>query len=215
MVSLYKNPGDHSTDNGLLFSGTYIVLCSDAEREAEREWFTSLVKSCEIVPGLYGRYPGDNSFNSHDDLTGVAAASSLLGLPYAKDILSYGLEMDYAWNTEEVGKWTWRSWLARILGFIPFLRVAANSKLGMASQITAALSFLASTFEPKDETSGKCLLYLKARIMYGQYPLVDIAIEIWKRHVTKQYGGMRGVYEIYFGKSHPFVEYVTELSQST
>ena len=211
MVSLYKNPGDHSTDNGLLFSATYIMLLTSEEQEQEREWFSGVVKSCEIVPGLYSRYPGDVSFNSHDDLTGVSVASSALSLRFSRDILLYGLETDFAWNTEKPGEWTWRSYLARVLGFVSFLRVSAGLPIGMLSQITSALSFVASTFEPKNETSGKCLLYLKALDMRGKYPIVDMGIEIWKRHVLKQYGGMRGVYEIYFGKDHPLTSYVKDL----
>jgi len=205
-VGLKKNPHDNSTDNLLLFTATYLVNLPECERELERDRFIRLVRVLEIQIGCYKRYLGHTGLNSHDDLQGVAIASYLMGLPFAGEIVLYGFRHDWSWNTEEPGEWTWRSWLARILGFVPLLRHCARLPVGSMGQITLALAFLVNMFEPKEETSGKCLLWLRAQALTGHYPIVDLAIKIWKLRMIRMYpGGLQDVYRIYF-KDHPFTD---------
>ena len=206
MVALNKMPPMHSTDNGLLFSATYIVMLRSLKQlsSEESQWFDKLVQSCEIEPGLYRRYPGDLGLNAHDDLTGVAAVSPELALK----IYKYGEAHDFSWNTENPGKWTWQSWLTRIVGFVPYVRSAAGLPVGYFGQIQIIASFLFNCFEGRQETNGKCLLYLRAKVLYGKYPLVDAGIDLWRARMAMIYPhGMREVYAIYFGITYPFALY--------
>lgn len=206
MVALNKMPPMHSTDNGLLFSATYIVMLRSLNQlsDTEMDWFDGLAKSCEIEPGLYRRYPGDLGLNAHDDLTGISCVSREL----ASKIYQYGEEHDFSWNTEYPGQWTWRSWLARIVGFVPFLRVAAGLPIGYFGQLQIVASFLVNCFEGRQETNGKCLLFLRAKVLYGKYPLVDAGIDLWRGRMMQLYPqGVQGMYAIYFGATYPLTLY--------
>lgn len=204
MVGLHPSPPDHSTDNGLLFSCTFLMLLSPGERDRERDWFEALVDTLERCPGDYARYPGDPLPNSHDDLTGLAALSYFMDLPYAARILEYGQSHDWNWGVGYPKKWDWRGWLFRIIGFPAFIRVASGKEIGLLSQIQASLMFLGNLFEPTQETSGRCLLYLKSKVLYGHHLMIDLAIDVWKIAMSFRYSnGMRDVYRIYFGDTHP------------
>ena len=71
--------------------------------------------------------------------------------------------------------------------------------------------FLANCFEKKSETSGKCLLFL-AWLVHRKNagPILTLAMVIWRARIELTYGGMGGVYAIYFGMTHPFTLYPPE-----
>lgn len=213
MVSLYKNPGPHSTDNGLLFSATYLVLMGAKLTIDELDWFKNTVRSCSLKPGLLCRYPGEKEATAHDDLTGVAVASFLCGLrPLASQIYSYGDSHEYFWSTVPE---PWRndpaSFQARIVDFVPTLRACSGLPLAWYDQTLTILGFLNNAWRDEDETSGKCLLYLKAKALYGRYFWVDYAINTWRSYMQRKYpGGVRALYATYFGKDHPFAIFAPE-----
>lgn len=211
-VGLKPHPPDHSTDNALLFTSTYIVLYSDQEKwdqfeesippEARVAWndWSWLVTHCEINPGLLSRYPGDLNLTSHDDYTGVVVASAYVGHGFmAQRICQYGLEHDW---------WFGDNFLGRIIDFVPLVKVAAGAPISRLERLMAAAGFLGNLWEPTEETSGRCLLYLKQKVLRGRYWEVDLGIWVWKLMMRYRYPtGMAGVYAIYFGPLHPFSLY--------
>lgn len=202
VVSCNRNPTDHSTDNGLLFSATYICLID--QPELEKEWFDKLLKACQVAPGLFNRYPGDDGKDSWDDLIGVAAASHLLGLPYDLDILSWGESHKWSWNNQNPLIWTGETFLGRFPAFIAFLQGSAGKAISPADQFLFSAACIASPFGT--DTSGKCLMYLMTRTIYGRHFMTDLAIDIWRILMKRKYpGGMRDVYRVYFtDPMHPF-----------
>ncbi len=209
MVGLWPSPTDHSCDNGLLFSATYLKLLSlqtsSVDWEKETAWFRALVRECQIEPGLIRRYPGDIGVQSHDDLVGIAWFDPVL----AREILFYGEDHKYSWNTEYPGVWRLRTFFYRIGGFVPFLKARSGFDLNWFDKLNVALSFLLNTREPSSETSGRCLLYLMANALESTDSwLVQDAIKYWRLRMNQLYpDGIRGLYRVYFGEGHPFTRW--------
>lgn len=126
-VGAGKNSLDHSCDNALLFSATHLVLSGDLEYV---ETFRQFAWACgaDLPPGLYHRYPGDQGDNAHDDLTGVAAASALFGLPFARAIAEHGEKNFWCLNVQNPGVFDKLYFWARIPDFVPAIKSSAERK---------------------------------------------------------------------------------------
>lgn len=197
MVSIYKNPAPRSTDNGLLFTATYLVLLGGGTA-VERQWYNQIALDCEIEPGLLARYPGEKEPTSHDDLTGASVASVLM----ARRIYARLLAFSGFYGT---------NFLERIPDFWPTLKACALEDIDWIDMLLFSAGILANCFEKRSATSGKCLAYLKCKAMEGQSRVLDIVIAIWRTVQKWRYrGGMKDVYAIYFGASHPFAVYGPE-----
>lgn len=211
LVSNVKNPGDRSCDNGLLFSATYIVLLDRApEQYAELVWFIDIIRKCSIENGVYARYPGEKTPTTHDDLTGIVSIGrgtlASLGLYFYLNMHDwfYPAEGSQVSDASRYG-----NLLARIVDFPATVRAAATVKLTTLSKVGFCLGLLWNCFEKKSETSGKCLIYLKARtVEKSGSRICNLTVWIWRRVQAVRYtGGMRDVYAIYFGPEHPFAVY--------
>lgn len=207
MVGLAPQPQNHSTDNGPLFSSTYVLLLPPKEQANERIWWMGLVADLLNADCTLNRYPGDTTdLTSLDCITGVAACSYVLGTHHARLLYDYYIRHNGNINNTRPGEWTWRAWLTRFVGFGPFLRAAAGRELNLFHQVWAGLGFLCNLWEPREETSGKCLLFLRARVLYGKGFLLDVFIALWVMRMIRLYpGGMRDVYAIYF-PTNPWFE---------
>jgi hypothetical protein len=217
MVGLVPYPKDGGNENGLLFSATLITLLSPEDRDKMRSWFVDMVSACQVEPGLYHRYPGHWKVNSHDDLTGIAVASKLLGLPFHSDIYRYGLTHHWNWNDLAPGVLTPGTFLGRFIPFILFLKGTDDQPLNTEEKFTFAASLLESLRDPYEETNKKCLQLLKNRTMRGKSWLVDVAIWWWCRKMQQMYpGGPRELYREYYkpdpvtGELHPFSIYAPD-----
>lgn len=200
-VSVHRNPSNHSCDNLLLFSSVFIALLKDKQMQ-DIEFYHSIVRKFAIEPGRFARYPGEQEASSHDDHTGVAVVSYLLGMRAAQEILAYGESTGWMFRPTREG------WLGRIIDFPPTVRAAAGKPLSIFSQIAFALGTIANLFEPRHETSGKILLWLKHKVLFGRYTLIDGAIKLWRFRMSKVYpGGFQEVVTIYYGAEHPFAKY--------
>jgi hypothetical protein len=99
-------------------------------------------------------------------------------------------------------------YFSRIIDFFPALQAAAQRSLSVNDRGLFCAALIANFFEHKSATSGKCLIYLKAKMVEGKYPLCDFVISLWRFIQKLRYpGGMKDVYAIYFGESHPFALY--------
>jgi hypothetical protein len=206
-VSNQKNPGPRSCDNLLLFTGTYIQLL-DTITPNDAYLFSKFVRSCEVVPGLFNRYPGFHGQESWDDLIGVVAGSHRLGLQYGSEVLYYGEDHDWNWNNVQPGVINTESMLGRFPQFVAMLRVAGRETPSYAEQILFAACCIRAAFDPPGDTSGRCLQFLMNRVVFGKCMLMDLSIFFWRWKMKRVYpGGMRDVYKIYFGPEHPFAVY--------
>lgn len=120
MVTVDRDPGYKTTNNGLFETGFVLTVYDDLGilDTHDADAFYEVVKSVEDSPGVYDRYPAVDGHpriedpNSHDDAAGVAAGSKVCKLEFHKDIMEH-----FAWadNTEgaQTGLWALR------LRFIP------------------------------------------------------------------------------------------------
>lgn len=216
-VGLVPNPSDHSTDNAILFSGTYAVLVWGADPSGHdgwssvRAWFAKLELQLRVrlQGAVYDRYPMDSSsLNSHDNLIGLMSALYFYYPLRNIDIWMWGKKHWGSWNNQDPEKWTFRSCLARIPGVWAFVKAAASQRLSLFDQLVWSAVCVWNCLSKKEDTSGKCLQYLQNQVVSRKYKICDAAIQFWEEQMLIMYpGGMREVYAIYFGSDHPFAQY--------
>jgi hypothetical protein len=103
-----------STQNGLLFTGVYIVLSAELPGGViNKAWFLERVKSCFKKPGLLMRTPkGDGGLEQFDDYLGVVTACLAIGdADTPREILWYGVRHFGFYNNSD--SFTWSAWLWR------------------------------------------------------------------------------------------------------
>lgn len=209
LIAIHPKPKDRSEDNLLLFSATYLALLKilgggPTECEAYR-LFHENVPACEIEPGLLARYPGERVASSWDDHVAVASVAAYLGASGVADrIFLYAVRNDYTFQGRFLG---------RIGDFAPTLKASARVPLNIVSQIQFAGALLFNCFQSREETSGRCLFYLKQLMIHGRYPLIDAAFSVWRYRMMRLFpGGVRELYGVYFKPKkgngpHPFAVY--------
>lgn len=203
VISNQKYPTDHSSDNALLFTATYILLCD--EPETEKEMFSKFVDACQVQPGLYNRFPGCKDTEGWDDLIGVAAASVRLGLNYHHEILAWGEKHNWTWDNVNPDSPSLSSFLGRYPTFLPFLQMACGQTPTPADELLYIGGNEASALTPVGNESGKCLQYLMNRSVFGKRPEIDLSIWLWRELMKAKYpAGLSDLYSHYFGASHPF-----------
>jgi hypothetical protein len=212
----HKNPGARSTNNALLYTGTYyaILVLKGEAREEDLKQFETLVRACEVPgnPGLYYRHPNHTDIpQQHDDYIGIAAASYHLQSTIAKDIMTYGKAYNWTYDSLKPGSSNIAFWHYRFGSVTPHYKVCAGEHLGLIDQITWSISIAIGAFGNKDNASGKILDWLKIRAVGGKFPLCDAAIALWRYRMGKAFpNGMGDIFAHYFlndgGYSHPFSE---------
>jgi hypothetical protein len=202
-VSVHRFPGDRSVDNGILFSATYLTLLDLKDQEAERAWFYDFIRSCEFERGLYRRYPGGEGFDAHDDYVGILVASKLLGLPFAAEIVEYGERHGWIFGGQEQETAKHRAFW-RFSYFKALAYACAGKRVGLGRQLLASLTFLENAHEPREHTSGKCLLHLVAIGLEDQRGPIRATLALWRAVMRKRYPlGLGELYSVYFGPEHP------------
>lgn len=192
-VGLHPNPPDRSSDNGLLFSATYLVLTWDMDYAVK---LYQLIEECRGPLAQFKRYPTDTNYTAHDDYVGILVPSYLLKGPHPALILECAIENGWTFGGRFFG---------RIPYFRPLVYAACGRRLSLFQQFMASLSYVGDCFSPREETSGRCLLYLMTKVFRDQGSLIKAALCLWRWRMTKMYpGGMRDVYSTYFTVNHPF-----------
>jgi hypothetical protein len=202
-ISNQKNPPDHSTDNALLFSATYLMMLNGPTDEWV--WFSGFVRQCEVAPGLYNRYPGATGLNAWDDLIGIAAASFHFKLPFASEIYQHAMKTNWSWNNSGKASDQLCSFLGRYPQFPAFLMYSAGVAPSYADQLSFAASCVSNAFMKWGETSTPCLQWLMNSVVKkNNSTICNAAIAFWEWKMQRTYpGGLQAMYQIYFGPAHP------------
>lgn len=183
-VSVEYRPVDYSCDNLIVFTAEKFALLNKSGPIPEFDYF---LLQFEKSPGELLRHPISSEVTTWDCHLSAAAMSPWM----AKRIYSYGSNNGWTWG----GKW-----LGRFPIFKPTVKASAGLKLSFLDKFLAAGTFIANCFEKKEETSGKLLLWLASRALYGRSFLIDLSINIWRRSMAKKYpnAGLREAMGIYF-----------------
>ena len=215
-----QNPGFRSTNNSLLYTGTYftiLVILGEARKE-DLEVFEKIVQACEVpvgavpTPGLYYRHPDQNDIpEEHDDYVGLASAAYHLNSSVAKDIVNYGRK--HAWFYDSITPFAHNlaRWHAKFGSVTPHYKVCAGERLPLFDQITWATSILLDAISPRVNLSTKILNWLKIKAIDGKYPICNAAIAFWRFKMHRLFpNGMADVFTLYFtndgGSEHPFAK---------
>ena len=168
----------------------------------EQMWFRGLVESFSIRPGLLCRYLGETTASSWDDHIGVACACYVYDSTYAKLLWAYGIDNNFMYTGDPLGRFPF---------FMPTLKACAGMELTLAEQIMVAGSYIENLFEARGGTSGKILLWHRARVFVGKYWLLNFVIGFWAWRMMKLYPkGLKDIFTIYFGAEHPLAKYMPE-----
>lgn len=190
--SLYPEPGDFSTDNGVLFTVVAHKLGLITNGECEL-----IIATYEDprVPGILLRHPSaPGNYCSWDDHLAACVASPVFAERCLKAFRFSG----------------WRLPDGNFVGRIPILptvvRAGTLADLSAWNQLIAAGVYLANSFEAREETSGKQLLWLAQSVLRG-YPALDKVRTFWRARLLAKYPhGLREMLGIYYTNAeHPFL----------
>lgn len=220
-IGIEMSPKDHSTDNGLTHSARYLLIKA-LRREAftleDQEWWAQMVQDYQApgIPGLFHRYPGDAGSTDPDDMIGAALGSYLieryLNSPRtARDIVVYGEEKGWFWNAANPDIERAEDRFDRFIGLVPYFRVSDRRKPTIFEQFEFGVSSVAGTRAAHGNTTDRLLQVDKNAVFRGKGLLSDLGIVIFDRQVQQNYGGLKGLYSIYYGEGHPYTRYCPEV----
>lgn len=183
----YK-PTDRSCDNAVLFTAEAFALGLIT--------IGDFYLTCRLYQSSFGcfmRYPGAWNYCSWDDHTAAASCS----YAFAESTYTYGRTHGWSWGGDKL----WRFPI-----FVPTVRAGAGMRLYPWHTAMAALAYIANMFEPKQETSGKLILWLTSKTLKDQSVFLDLVMRLWYYVLRRKYGSLSAIFAIYFPEGHPFIE---------
>lgn len=202
-------------NNPHLFCAQFIKILFDRKKQLDMlDWIQTkeFIQSCEIEPGLYGRWPNDHGQVSHDELRGIAYLSWKLDFTHALSIVLYGNKTDWVFNSQSPSDESPRFWLGRMIDFEPMVRAAARMPVSLWKQLLWTISALASAYGKDSGVSGRIMTWIDLEIVdQDRYPLMQLGAYLFRSKMKKRYpGGPKELLGIYHGKTHPFTQYSIE-----
>lgn len=187
---LHVNPGEDS-DNGILFTVEYYLLryLRGEFTEDYLEAYNEQVKLHEKELGVYWQRPGSTENpGSHDNATAIACMSFLFDQPHhitLKMTKQFVNPRDLIFYNYLKGKW----WAVLAMPYV-------------------LASHYVSSKKPREEASGKCLLFVryvctmaKCKIMRKSWPIIEKNLK--KIHGERYLGD---IFKVYFRSDrHPNV----------
>ena len=225
-IGLVKNPQDHSTDNGILYTAEWMSIDPTLTKQ-DKSLFSLTLSICMQMVGsvwYFVRYPNTLETTSHDDLIGAFAFLRQHGYAEQAKFLYRALDGQKWFNgTEDLS----RFYIMREFG-----NFCANDRLGSKQIFWIGLAFLVDKwsasplsgkikdflikitrygkywpYAPKSETDGRCKLLLMKDLLLGHSFMLDKIMSSWSKRMHELYpNGRTGVYEIYFGPGHPITK---------
>lgn len=218
----YKNPQgfvtlkpnqDQPDDNAHLFSATYLAVLANCFGWIDHGFEISywlFASNCRTLPGLFDRSPTNISrLISHDEQIGICSASIM----YAVEIVKRGIRSKWFWKnwfydnvdgTRQLSTWHYRFGIA-----VPYYKHMGVGKLGpnIIDQLCWSLNTVIASFQPKGDTSGRCLIYLMSiNVRHGRW-LMRQACKFFLWKLWRDYGDLSGLYTIYYGSDHPLSQH--------
>jgi len=124
-------------------------------------------------------------------------------------LVSLGRPKNY-WNNQRPNLFCFDGWYGRSPGFMGILSIAATNTTSTYRSLALAIGQFLPLLDKKGETSGIKLSYLVYQMLLKHSWKWKLDYWIWKKLLRLKYkGGMKEVYEIYYGQ-HPIVEYCND-----
>lgn len=130
--------------------------------------------------------------------------------PYAW--IANGFKIPRRFYNTRPTQWSIQSWWGRSPGFMAVLEIAATGKTSLFRTVALLIGqFIPILFQKREDTSDKKLTYIVWQLLKTKNLFWLFLYKIWCVILVKKYsGGMKDIYEIYFGKEHPITKYSLE-----
>lgn len=164
-------------------------------------------RACEVKFGLYDKNPrveGRRRVDdiTHDDIIGVSMGSSILGLPFAQEIVFFGESNGWVFNNNQViftsnaKPWHRSAYL-----------IAAGKRPDLWSYVTLLAMCVLNALTAYDDASGKRLVWLILEATSRKDYMLEIIYRFWKWRVRSVYGSLKRIFIKYHGEDHPYAKY--------
>lgn len=203
------------TGNGIRERCALELLCyklGETNRDQLND-FRYTIQSCEAwnrssvtraqIRGIYNRGPRKTEEKAaHDDRRCLSAVSSVLNLPFARDIYRYGKDNWWSFNNLKPNTFSLSDCDRRFAGVVPMYRLNAGSILWPFEDVELAAAILVSAF--KRNPGQKVIWWMQVEALEQRGIFGDVT-EQWWNCVKVQYGSMREVFSAYYqNPNHPF-----------
>lgn len=212
--------GINGSGNGLLYLSLLMIQLKRRGEfgPKEKEWWDSVILSCEVEPGLFKRGPHQPDQEAMDDLTMVALASKILNDHVAIDMVQYGRRHfpPYVFNNVNPGKlkftdgrWNTNAMLFRMLQLVAHLKWCASERPNFILRAYTA-AVIATSGKPGDQDSW---LFSWALIQSskGESWLCAWAAKRWQKRMLKEWGSFQAVVAKCLRPNHPIAVYWMDL----
>jgi len=216
--------------NGLLFTAEAVAVLKSYGplTEVLRHKYLDAVRSCEVIPGLYNRWPEDTEQEAIDDYVGLIYLSQALEDPaIAEDIRSYGaqnyyqkfgIKFKYYYPNENPYDHTdVRGWLGRFPWFKTHIAFALEEKTSFFGRLAWSIAVATSgAFDEKNhagepDTNAWTLSYMLIKTRRENSLMCSIAEAIWRYRLKKKWHNMKSVFTKYFqSDQHPIARWAKE-----
>lgn len=117
----------------------------------------------------------------------------------------------YYWNNRTPTLFCFFSWFGRSPGFLGLLDIAATGRTTRFRELALFIGQMIVFFESKDKLASRTLGYLNWQLLKNRGPFWKFAYEVWYKKLRADYpGGMKEVYSLSRGKTHPLTIYSVE-----
>lgn len=217
IVGLYqKESSNRNCDNYHLFNAAFFNCLSlrniEATQQERYAYAYFLSRCCDTESGIFNRYPDYKDQTSHDEYIGIAYISWAMETKIASHIVEYGKKHLWFFNNKDQTKRDGQSFLGRMPGFITFMKACARQWTNPIENLIWFLTAVVSPWTDKQNTSGKCMIYLECRVMAEHRSILCwLGTKLFLWQMSKKYpGGPKEMYRIYFPMGHPVTFYAKE-----
>lgn len=217
LIGSCQNPTKWSSGNALLETAIACVMEKKlSSQNIDLEFILSFQKAigrCQNLDGSFDKNPGRSDQITHDDLKGVAAVSRICGMPFAKDIVDFGMANKWFvfWNLTNTGR-PYPEALARPWDKA-FYKLCASVPLSLfePSLLSASVIIDAKYGDP----SSHRLTWLMSESIDLWGGVVKSSFDMWRSSMRKKYGTLGGINLEYYGASkinHPFITFGDQIN---
>jgi hypothetical protein len=197
--------------NGILYLAELLALLDLRDDTRLQSFAASVVGRLTVEPGLYNRHATDwllptdrRPENSHDNLTGIAAAAALCQQPWAADLVDYGFAHGFLYRNSTSKPWIWYWMLPGNWGLWAAL-AGTHRWLQILTWPITAINLWLATRTPADQVGRKLLAFV-ALYPLRSHPLYGVLWRWFRRRMRRTYGilWLGRLFAIYFtDPQHP------------
>lgn len=203
LVGSIPNPGKQSGGNELLETSIGCVMevvlnksACDVQFLKNRQMAISL---CQNADGSFDKNPGRPDEITHDDLLGIACASRVCGMQFARSIVKFG--ENNQWVLSNTGKVYWEA-IAKPWDRAIYKMCATETPCFYETMPLYGNILVDSV---AGDASSHRLTWLASEALDGISPTLDACFSTWKTRMRSKYVTVGRLMSVYYkGQGHPY-----------